>query len=45
MIESDTGKKNAQRVTINITIVIFVKIPGYGTLIYTFELEEPSSLS
>jgi hypothetical protein len=31
MIESDIGKKNAQRVTINITILEFPVIPGYGT--------------
>jgi len=31
MIESDTGKKNAQRVMINITMVEFPVIAGYGT--------------
>ena len=31
MIESDTGKRNAQRVMINVTIVKFAQIPGYGT--------------
>jgi len=31
MIESDTGKKNAQKVTISITILEFPVIPGYGT--------------
>ena len=29
--ESDTGKKNAQKVMINITMVEFAQIAGYGT--------------
>ncbi len=31
MIESDTGKRNAQNVMITITIVKFPVISGYGT--------------
>jgi hypothetical protein len=31
MIESDTGRKNAQEVMINITIVEFAQIADYGT--------------
>jgi len=31
MIESDTGKKNAQKATIIITIVKFAQITDYGT--------------
>jgi hypothetical protein len=30
--ESDTGKKNAQEVMINITMVKFAQIPAYGTV-------------
>ena len=31
MIESDTGRKNGQEVMINVTIVEFAQIAGYGT--------------
>ncbi len=31
-IESDTGEKNAEEVMINVTIVEFAQIAGYGTL-------------
>ena len=31
MIESDTSKRNAQKVMISITIVEFPVIAGYGT--------------
>jgi len=31
--ESDTGKKNAQKVMINITMVEFPVIAGYGTYV------------
>ena len=31
MIELDTGRKNPQKVMINITIVEFPVIAGYGT--------------
>ena len=31
MIEPDTGRKNGQEVMINVTIVEFAQIAGYGT--------------
>jgi len=36
MIESDIGKRNAQKLMISITIVQFVWISGYGTLCCEF---------
>ena len=35
--ESDTGKKNAQKVMISITIVEFAQIAGYGTKSIPFD--------